>query len=208
MLIATRNKTRIQKLKAQLKKKFDMKDLGEAKKSQVWRSLETSFKQTLAITGELRSQDVGKIQHGNSKTVTTPLAGHFKFSSKKCPQSPEEEISRVSYASVVRSLMYTMVCTRPDLAYTVSTVSRFMSNPGKQYWEAVKWVLQYLRETVGLGLMFQRLKTRKPRVLQGYIDATYAVDLDQQRSTTGNVFTLLECTVSWKAHCKAQWRFQ
>ena len=69
------------------------------------------------------------------RPVTTPLASHFKLSSKQCPQSLEEEevISRVPYASVVGSLMYVMVCTRPDLAYTVSTVSRFMSNLGKQH---------------------------------------------------------------------------
>jgi len=51
-------------------------------------------------------------------------------------------MSRVSCASAVGSLMYAIVCTRPDLAYVVSTVSPFMSNPGRQHWEAVKWVLQ------------------------------------------------------------------
>jgi len=63
-------------------------------------------------------------------------------------------MSRVPYASVAGSLMYAMVCTRPDLAYAVSTVSRFMSNPAKQHWEVVKWVLRFLRGTARLGLMF------------------------------------------------------
>ena len=68
-----------------------------------------------------------------TRPVTTPLAGHFKLSFKQCLQSSEEEeeISRVSYASAVGSLMYSIVYTRPDLAYAVSTVSRFMSNPRK-----------------------------------------------------------------------------
>jgi len=80
-----------------------------------------------------------------ARSVTSPLTGHFKLSSKQYPKSPveEEEMSRVPYASAVGSLMYVMICTRPDLAYAVSTVSRFMSNPGKQHWEAVKWVLRY-----------------------------------------------------------------
>jgi len=47
-------------------------------------------------------------------------------------------MTRVPYASAMGSLMYAMVCTRPDLAYEVSTVSQLMSNPGKQYWEVVK----------------------------------------------------------------------
>jgi len=67
-----------------------------------------------------------------ARPATTPLAGHFKLSFKLCPQSPEEEekMSRVPYASAVGSLIYTMVYTWPDLAYAVSTVSRFMSNLG------------------------------------------------------------------------------
>jgi len=63
-------------------------------------------------------------------------------------------MSRVLYANAVGSLMYAMVYTRPDLAYVVSTVSQFMSNPEKQHWEAVKWVLRYLRGTARLGLVF------------------------------------------------------
>jgi len=57
------------------------------------------------------------------------------LSSSQYPNSQEEknEISRVPYASAVESLIYAMVCTRPDLAYAVSTVSRFMLNPGKQH---------------------------------------------------------------------------
>jgi len=58
-----------------------------------------------------------------ARPVTTPLAGHFKLSSKQCPQSPDEEedMSRVPYANAVGSLIYVMVCTKPDLAYAVST---------------------------------------------------------------------------------------
>jgi len=53
-------------------------------------------------------------------------------------------VSRVSYASVVESLMYSMVCTRFDLAYAVSTVNRFISKPGRQHWEVIKSVLRYV----------------------------------------------------------------
>jgi len=69
------------------------------------------------------------------RPVTTLLAGHFKLSSKQCPQSPEEEekMSWVPYTSAVGSLMYDMVCTKSDLTYAVSIVSQFMSNPGKQH---------------------------------------------------------------------------
>jgi len=95
--------------------------------------------------------------------------------------------------------MYAMVCTMPDLTYAVNIVSQFMSNSGKQHWEVVKWVLRYLRGTVRLDLVFQRLKTGKLGLLQGYIDADYAGGFDQRRSTTGYVFTVAECVISWNA---------
>ena len=79
-------------------------------------------------------------------------------------------MSQVPCASAVESLMYVMVCTRPDLAYAVSTVNRFMSFRKAT---SVKWVLRYLQGTERLGLMFQRLKTEKPMLLQGYVDADY-----------------------------------
>jgi len=126
MLIAARNKTHVQKLKAQRKKEFDMKDLGEAKKilgMEITRDRSTGrFWLSFKVLEIFNMAEV--------RPVTTPLAGHFKLSSKQCPQSPDEkeEMSRVPYASAVGSLIYAMVCTRPNLAYAVSTVSQFISN--------------------------------------------------------------------------------
>ena len=76
----------------------------------------------------------------NSKPISSPLAGHFKLSSKQCPASEKEkgEMQKIPYASAVGSLMYAMVCTRPDIAHAVGIISRFLSNPGKEHWTAVK----------------------------------------------------------------------
>nr|GFA22772.1 hypothetical protein [Tanacetum cinerariifolium] len=57
-----------------------------------------------------------------------------------------ERMSKVSYANAVRSLMYLMVCMRPDIVYAVSVVSRYLMNSGKNHWEAVKRILKYLRD--------------------------------------------------------------
>ena len=61
-------------------------------------------------------------------------------------------MAKVPYASTIGSLMYAMVCTRLDIAYAVKVVSRHMSNPRKQHWEAAKWILRYLRGTASLAL--------------------------------------------------------
>ena len=64
----------------------------------------------------------------NAKPVSTPIASHFKLSAAQCPSSDEdvEYMSKIPYSSAVGSLMYAMVCSRPDLSYAMSLVSRFI----------------------------------------------------------------------------------
>ena len=69
----------------------------------------------------------------NAKLVSTPLAIHFKLSKEICPETQEEidYMSRIPYSSTIGSLMYAMVCTRPDIAHAAGVVRRYMNNPGK-----------------------------------------------------------------------------
>ena len=107
-------------------------------------------------------------------------------------------MSRVPYASAVGSLMYAMVCTRPDIAHAVGLLSRFMSNPGKEHWTAVKRVFRYLRGTSDYGLCYQgRTGLEIMLDIRGFVDADWAGDLDQRRSTSGYVFSLFGGAVSW-----------
>ena len=78
-----------------------------------------------------------------AKVVSSPLASHFKLRSRHNPSidKKKEDMRRVPYASAIGSLMYAIVYTRPDIAYVVGVVSRF---PGRQHWEAVKWIMRYL----------------------------------------------------------------
>ncbi|KAG8482688.1 hypothetical protein CXB51_024472 [Gossypium anomalum] len=131
----------------------------------------------------------------SAKPVSTPLAAHFRLSSALSPQSDDEieYMSHVPYSSVVGFLMYAMVCSRPDLSYAVSAVSRNMVNPSKEYWKAVQWILSYLRGTTDVCLQFGR--TRDGVI--GYVD--FVGDRDRRRSLTGYVFTIGGCAISWKA---------
>ena len=110
----------------------------------------------------------------DAKPVGTPLAAHFKLSTELClrDDKEKEEMSKIPYASVVGSLMYTMVCILPYIAYSVGVVSRFLANPGKQHWQAVKWILKYLKGTSHYCLCFGHFET----VLEGFIDADMAGD--------------------------------
>ena len=107
-------------------------------------------------------------------------------------------MSRVPYASAVGSLMYEMVCTRPDIAHAMGVLSRFMSTPGKEHWTVVKWVFRYLRGTSDYGLCYQgRLGLDRVLDICGFVDADWVTDLDQRRSTSGYMFNLFGGVFSW-----------
>jgi len=102
-------------------------------------------------------------------------------------------ISKVPYASVIGSLMYAMVCTRPDIAHEMGVVRRYMNNRRKEHSIMVKWILRYLRGTTNQPLCFGGSNI----ALQGYVDADMACDGYNGRSTTGYVFTVGGTTVSF-----------
>ena len=99
---------------------------------------------------------ITEVQYAGSKLVNVPIHVGTKMSVKQCPKAQEEEVdmSCVPYASAVGSLMYVMVCTRPDVAHAVGVLSRFMSNLGKEHWTTVKLVFRYLSGTSDYGLCY------------------------------------------------------
>ena len=133
-----------------------------------------------------------------AKPVSTPLGSHFKLSKEQLSKTEEERdhLSKVPYASSIGSLMYAMVCTRPDITHAVGVVSRFMSRPGKQHWEVVKWILRYLKSSSDTCLCFISASMK----LQAYIDADFTSDIDSRKSITGFVFTLSGTAISWASN--------
>ncbi|TYJ96575.1 gag/pol protein [Cucumis melo var. makuwa] len=93
------------------------------------------------------------------------------LSKEQCPKTPQEveDMSNIPYAYVVRSLMYAMLCTRPDICYSVGIVSRYQSNPGRDHWTAVKNILKYLRRTKG----YMPVYGSKDLILTGYTDSDF-----------------------------------
>ncbi|KAM2012453.1 hypothetical protein ACFX1T_024318 [Malus domestica] len=202
MLIACKSKVEIERLKTQLSNEFEMKDLGEARKIL---GMEIERDRAKGKISLCQKQYLKKVlqrfrMNENLKPVSTPLASHFKLSASMSPKTVEESqyMAQIPYANVVGSLMYVMVCTRPDISQAVSIVSRYMHNPGKGHWQAVKWILRYILGTVDVGLLFQQDKVTGQCVV-GYVDSDYAGDLDKRRSTTGFVFTIAGGPVSWRS---------
>ncbi|KAE8716977.1 cytochrome P450 71A9-like [Hibiscus syriacus] len=196
MLVAGPNKDHIDELKAQLAREFEMKDLGSVNKilgmqihrdrsnRKIWLSQKNYLKKILS-----------RFNMKDCKPISTPLPINFKLSSSMSPSSEEEmmEMSRVPYASAVGSLMFSMICTRPDIAQAVGVVSRYMANPGKEHWNTMKRILRYIKGTSNVALCYGGSNL----LINGYVDSNYAGDLDKSKSTTGYVFKVAGGAVSW-----------
>ena len=92
-----------------------------------------------------------------SKSVDTPIEQGLTLILDQCPKADNEKetINNVPYAGVVISLMYAMLCTRPDICFAVGLVSCYQSNPDPAHWQAVKRIMHYLRGIANLVSYYQ-----------------------------------------------------
>uniref|UniRef100_A0A3Q7I6N1 Reverse transcriptase Ty1/copia-type domain-containing protein n=1 Tax=Solanum lycopersicum TaxID=4081 RepID=A0A3Q7I6N1_SOLLC len=164
MLIARSSMREINNLKTRLSAAFEMKDLGPAKQII---GIKISFDRPAGTLNLSQKLYIGK--------------GLRRFRDQS-PKTAEEcdHMALFPYASAVGSFMNAMVCTRPDIAHAVRFVSRYMANPEKEHWEAVKWLLRYL---IGES--------------KGFVDADLGGDVDSSKSTSWYIYTICGTTVSW-----------
>eukprot|EP01018_Ginkgo_biloba_P035895 Gb_13769 [translate_table: standard] len=139
------------------------------------------------------------------KPLCVPVALGTKLSISQCPTSPSEmeDMRRVPYQSAVGSLMYAIVCIRPDIAQAVGVLSRFMSNPGRVDWDACKRVFRYLWGTTEYSICFHGTGDQHSLSIHGFVDLEWAGDVDSRRSTNAYVFTLNGGAISWMSKRQA-----
>ncbi|KAL0361622.1 UNVERIFIED_CONTAM: Retrovirus-related Pol polyprotein from transposon TNT 1-94 [Sesamum radiatum] len=160
-----------------------MKDLENAKKilgMTIDRNRKTS---TIFLNKKSYVKSVvEKFSMINAKPTSVPLAAHLQLCKNQSPNSEteKERMKNIPYSNAIGSMMYLTVSTRPNIAYAVSCLSRFMSNAGLPHWEALKCLLRYLNGPTN-------------------IDSNYANDRESRRSTTSYVFTLCGACISWKS---------
>lgn len=152
-----------------------------------------------------RDREAGKIWLGQPKyardmlerfgmsacrPVTSPMELNLHLSRSETPAGDE-----IPYAELVGSLLYLTTNTRPDLAFSVGVLSRFVSNPSAVHWRAAKRVLRYLAGTLDRGVVYQR---GGPGV-EAYTDADYAGETDTRKSTSGTVVLMCGGAVVWRS---------
>ncbi|KAL2251350.1 UNVERIFIED_CONTAM: Retrovirus-related Pol polyprotein from transposon TNT 1-94 [Sesamum indicum] len=198
MLIASPSLHLIKRLQTNLHKTFEMKDLGDAKRILGMDIVRHKNKILLNQKSYILSI-LKRFSMKNSKPISVPLAAHFHLSKNQSPNTnaEKEKMEKVPYSNVIGSIVFLMVCTRPDIAYAISCLSRYMANPGPPHWEALKWLLRYLHGSKNVGILFA--KRSENTQLVGYVDSNYGNDRDSRKSTTSYIFTLCESCISWKS---------
>ncbi|KAM1450369.1 hypothetical protein ACFX2I_037618 [Malus domestica] len=144
-------------VKVWLSKTFHMKDLGDASYVLGIKLYRDRSRKLIGLSQSMYIDKVlSRFQMEQSKNGLLPVRHGIHLSKSMGPKTPEEirKMSAIPYASAIGSLMYAMICTRPDIAYVVSITSRYQSNPGSKHWAAVKTLLKYLRRTKDMFLVY------------------------------------------------------
>lgn len=186
-------------LKKSLKKQFHMKDIGEAKFVLGMQIIRDRKAGTISINqSQYIRQIIERFGMVDCNAVKTPTDLNQKLTKEMCPKDEESRklMESIPYQQAVGSLLFAAQLTRPDIQYAVNMVSTFNSCPGKAHWLAVKRIIRYLKGTIDYKLTYNNSENGE---LHGYCDADWASDLIERRSTTGYVFLLQGCAVTWNS---------
>ncbi|CAI7878980.1 unnamed protein product [Closterium sp. NIES-54] len=196
LVFATADTEALAHVKSELQKRHTCTDLGELTSYLGLRITRDRAQRTITLTqSHMVQQVLQRFGFTYSSPQSTPLpSGH----SLSAPPSDESVEPSGPYPELVGCLMYLMTCTRPDLAYPLSLLARYVApcRHRKVHWDAVKRVLCYLCSTSGMGLM---LGGRARVVLTGHADASWVDNLATQRSSQGYTFSLGSGSVSWRS---------
>ena len=183
-----------------LQKHFKLRDLGpssyllgiEITRDRPNRSLSLSQRQYIINMLE-------RFGFSDCNPVSTPMEPGLRLSPEQGAETPEEraEMSDLPYINAVGALMYLATCTRPDIAYTVSQLARFNSNPGRAHWLAVKHLFRYLKGTLDLKLTYK--PDSHSELFQVYSDADHAGEKPGMRSTGGYLVKIGSGAVDWSS---------
>lgn len=174
-----------------------MKDLGDAQKILGMNIMRDRKNFTLKLSQySYVEKIINKFSMIDAKPSKVPLAAHFMLSKTQSPSTNSEisEMKNVPYSNAIGYAIYFMVCTRPDISYGFSCLSRYMSNPDMPHREALKWLMRYLKFIMNVGIKFS--KHVKEVVLTGYVDSNYAPHRDNRKSNTCYVFTLCKSCIN------------
>lgn len=139
---------------------------------------------------------LNKFKMVDCNAIKTPMDVNAVIQANVANEGKQLPAANVPYRELIGSLMYLSVGTRPDIAFAVSKLSKYLANPSNEHWLLAKRILRYLKGTVDFGITF-RLPTDGINQLVAYSDADYAACLDTRKSTSGVVVTINDGPIIW-----------
>lgn len=173
-----------------LKNKFKMTDLNEIKLFLGIKIERLNNKITLDQNAYIKTI-LKKFNMLDCNPALTPLETKINYIALNSDEKVDAPCQ-----SAIGSLMYVMLCTRPDLSTCVNILSRYANKNNNELWKCLKRVMRYLKGTMNLKLTYE--KNNYKNILFGYVDSDWGGDVTDRKSTTGFLFKLFEnCTISW-----------
>jgi hypothetical protein len=198
MIIATNTVDEMAAVRRMMDKEFEVKFLGEPR---LYLGIE--------ITRERSSRSIILSQRNyidtllrrfkleNASTVSTPMVPGQTLLKR---DGPSDKVASGLYAIAIGSLLYAAMCTRPDIAFAIQSLSQFTSNPGPEHWTAVKRVLRYLKGTRDYALTYTGQDDEgKPIKVIGYTDADWGSNPVDRKSISGYSYMLGGAAISWSS---------
>jgi hypothetical protein len=178
-------------VKVQLQQKYKMKDLGTAQ-----RFLGIEINCTNGITiihhKDYINTVLERFAMKNARTTSNPMDPDIDLSNFTCQ---DKTADKDQYMSLIGSLMYIALATRPDIAYVVTALSRYNASALQMHPAAAKSVLRYLKMTIEFEL---HLRDNRQSTLEGFTDSDWAGSKDKRKSMGGYIF-FYSGPISWQA---------
>jgi hypothetical protein len=195
LILAASSKTELKDFKQTMADKFAMKDLGELETYLGLKIIRDREKRTIALSQSKYIENMlERFELMEAHPCPTPLELGHDLTSPVHTSAPK---SSVPYPQLVGTLMYIMVCTRPDICYALSVLTRYMAigSYTETHWKAAQRVAKYLKGTKDHVLLLGGTGTQ----LTGFCDASWGDDLSTRHSTLGYCFNLGTGAISWRS---------
>jgi hypothetical protein len=203
ILLASDSKAESDAAAAQINDKFTITDSGDAEWILGCRITRCRSKRLLMIDQEQFTTSILRdYGFANSKPNQTPCP-KYRLTSDMCPKTDteREEAAQFPYCTIVGKCMYLATCTRPDIAYAVRELARFMSNFGPQHCVAVKHLLRYLNRTRSHGIIYGDLDNFAP-VFRSFADSDWGMS-ESRKSVSGYVIECGGGPIAWSSKQQA-----
>ena len=200
---ASNDDEEVERRKKEIGKVWEIRDVGETEYFLGMRVQQDLNEGTVRLTQRPYWEHViNRFQLEHVTPRNTPLPVGIELDSNMSPKTDSErkKMDDKPYRSILGSIMWGQLATRPDLSFSVSLLARFQANPGIDHWNALMHVVGYIKNTLDYGLTYSRDSDLSP---SAYVDSDYGGCKDTRRSTSGYVFTMSGGAVSWSSKRQA-----